>query len=171
MTTRSSLYLVWPSPYDKTFDDVEKDGLAFLGHWPSGELPALDGGQLSRLWPPECVMDFKVRRWYEQQSVELELLIAKWPSAEVWRETLGRIMGAFVDEGAVVAWCGNERSSPWVSCLNPDITETPVYAAYTKDRRLVCLSGLDEQMRYLDDENLRSVWEEISPSLPRSGVS
>jgi hypothetical protein len=166
--TKDALGIVWMSGSEASLADAEKPGMVFFGYWSVGDLPDVDETGFLGLWP-QGTIECRVRKWAEHQSVGVDFLVHSWPDARDWSHLLTIVLKRFIDLGALVAWCGGELSSPSVSSLNPAQSDGLVYAGFSSEAGLICLSGLDEELVYLDDTQLGILWKTVFPGLPSGG--
>jgi len=160
VTTKEALGIIWTQKLG-TIEHPEVDGLIFYGYWGEHLLPKLDPKDFCRIWPKgstECIY----RSWEEDYHVgSIEMHIVSYPSSCEWLSLLESSMKWFTDLGAIIVWCGGEVSSQSIESLGPDGRDGLVYAGYSSQTGLLCLSGLNEEVKYLGDAESDRLWKVI----------
>lgn len=168
MNTKDSLCVFWPKEHldndgKKVFYHEECSGVIFFGYWLS-VLPS-DTNFLKKatgIWS-EYMGDLKFDRWESEDynCFAVSILISTWPSSEKWRDIIKETLKLFIEEGAVIAWCGDEECSPSIDCFIVGKNAGNVYSAYTLHNDMVCNSNLDEEYKVLGDAQLLMLCEDF----------
>jgi hypothetical protein len=164
MKTKESLSLVWTS--ESTGEDGrtervqdEVDGLTFYSYWPhSAPAKLRENTYFAQLWDGASIVA-KLTKWDEEESriLSLDVRIYEWPDPMCWLECVSSTLKYFVEQGALVAWCGGEESSPSIDVFDPVSASGSVYAAYAQSTGFICNSGLLDDYEWLTDEQLLSI--------------
>lgn len=166
MNTKESLGIFWTfeklDNSNKTINyQDEVDGLIFYGFWENG-LPekslALDS--FSEIWRRADIRT-KLRKWNEEnyRVYSIEVYIKTWPEESSWRECIKSSLMWFQGQGALVAWCGGEDSSPSIDVFNPELASGNVYAASAANVGFLCNASLNDEHQELQDEQLLKFWD------------
>lgn len=70
-------------------------------------------------------------------------------------------------QGAIVAWCGGELC--WAAV--DEIDGGLAYAACSEPTGLICRAGLDDEIQWLGDDDVRDLWNWIQSHPDFAGVS
>ncbi len=156
------------------FEDIDKssevsryqdevDGVIFFGYWNKllpENLTSLD--TLSDLWVNASI-DLKSRKWQSEDynCFAVEVHIKSWPIAKDWDNIIKNSLLWFIDQGAILAWCGGEDSSPSIEIFNPDRSVGNVYAAYSSEIGYICNSSLLDEYQELEDAQLSRIAHSI----------
>lgn len=118
--------------------------------------------------PPDPVFLIEASRFWKEADVELlaerdgaeeedgslhqnalYIKIDRFPPDDrSWKAALECTLALFVQNGAAISWAGD------YTCMwhyQPTESMTACYAAYTAQTGLLCLSGLDEELRFLEE--------------------
>ncbi|MGH9629444.1 MAG: hypothetical protein ACRD7E_14075, partial [Bryobacteraceae bacterium] len=68
-----------------------------------------------------------------------------------WLNTVGASLRYLCDSGAAISWAGGYEC---FGDYSPKVTFAGCYAAFTPSTGLVCLSDIDEDLRYIDEDPL-----------------
>lgn len=147
---------------------LETDGMYFYGYWGKRAVPALPGEEFERLWPEGSLYKHVVTPWPAYCSTGIGFAITRWPDPDAWIPLLQQSLGWFVARGAIVAWCGGELCWAGVDELDGG---NLVYAAYSEPSGLICRAGLDDEMVWLGDDDVRDLWNWIQSHSDFAGVS
>lgn len=159
MKTKESLGIFWTfetrSDGEKYQDEVA--GLIFYGYWNSDLSEQVQ----------KCVTTFiaifgkenvetKLRKWEGEGNCNysIEVFIKSWPSEQQWLHCIENCLRWFTDKGAVIAWCGSELCGPTLDVFNLGDSTGSVYAAYSPNIGLLCNSGLNDEYRGLETNQL-----------------
>jgi hypothetical protein len=172
MITRESLLFIRTIREDdgsgmRFLGQEEGDGLRFFGHWKTHFPHSLHGlSAVLQAWPEQGIEASLVRWDGENYPVfTLEVAILRWPSADEWPVLLEKTLKWFTDQGAIVAWCGDELSTASIDNFDPILARGNVYACYF-DGRFILNSNLDEEYRILTDEQLLAVQSHLGQATP-----
>ena len=149
MKTRESLGIFWSFKNKEGIgigqEDV--DGIIFYGLWKPC-INSLKEDGFKNIWNSFDV-DVKLTKWgaIENASFSMEVYIKTWDDCS-WENTVAKSLRWFVDQGAVLAWCGSEMISPSLTELEP-IEQSQIYAAYSEETGLLCNSALDDDFEGL----------------------
>ncbi|MFC5769751.1 hypothetical protein [Thauera sinica] len=161
MKTIESLGIYWPF-LDADSNEIYQDevsGLVFYGYWEEGipshiynEIPSF-----KEIWGGG--VDIKTREWdgEESSNFSIEVKINSWPDESHWMSIIERSLKWFVENGAVISWCGTEFSSPLLSIFSLDESNGcagSIYAAFSEGVGFFCGSGLNEEYQDIDDLQL-----------------
>lgn len=159
MKTKVSLGIFWtfepPSGGEKYQDELA--GLIFYGYWSSDapELVQKCVNTFIAIWGKVNVAT-KLRKWEGEGNCNysIDVNIKSWPNEHHWRFCIGNSLRWFTDQGAAIAWCGSELCSPTLAIFNPGDSRGSVYAAYSPDIGFFCNSGLYDEYRGLETNQL-----------------
>ena len=126
-------------------------GLKLTGWWRT-EPPDLGTlKELNALWPSvhatiKLEHDILEDPDLNKHQICAYIRILKYPHA--WLQVVEESLKCFVDRGAAISWAGG-----WECFLHYSRDETfaGCYAAYTLETGLICHSGLDEPLTYLEE--------------------
>lgn len=158
MKTIESLGIYWAC-VDESSGEIYQDevgGLIFYGYWRekgTGEIVG-DGSSFEAIW--EGRADVKFRKWEgeEMSPLSAEVKINMWPGEFKWLLFVERSLRWFVENGAIVSWCGAELCSPSLDVFSPGESSGSVYAAYSERVGFVCGSGLEEEYQDINASQL-----------------
>lgn len=168
MKTLDEIYIFWSSADPKSgevFQD-EVPGLIFYGYGDASWSTESVYEKFSEIWR-DTHSEIKSRDWQGEGMCQgaMELKINEWPDPDKWLIYLEASLRSFVEAGALISWCGDENSSPALEALNPGNDSGSVYAAYSDKGGFIYASGLCDDYKELDDEDLKK----IGPSLETEG--
>ncbi len=159
MTTKESLGIYWKNDTEHQ----EVNGMTYYGLWKDSLPNNLYLDKLTKLWK-EGKIDFQLTRCeseeYKVYCLDLHLIM--FPPQAYWLEITEDTLAWFVEAKAVVSWCGVEDCSPNPEILNPQSSFGNVYAAYSPEMGFICNADLDSEMKYLEDEQLASIYMVIA---------
>ena len=116
MKTNQSLGVYW-----KLVDGFEYiDGMYFYGFW-LNELPPKQNMENINFVFSSGKTKVKLTRFdgEDYKVYEARIAIEKYPDKEIWFKTIRDTLHLFIDQGAIIAWCGGEDCSP-----NPTIFDS-----------------------------------------------
>lgn len=155
MTSREVLWI-----YDRAPE--EADGVVFNGYWgPDSPLPKLDVGEFSSIWSEGAVVCHSRAMPDDYFVASIVVKILRYPAAGDWIPALRSALRWFVERGAVVSWCGHELCSQSIEAFGPHCGDGLVYAAYSNRTGMLCRSGLDDEVQFLDDSDSLRLWQVI----------
>jgi hypothetical protein len=126
----------------------------------------------AELWPEGTEYETTRLRATEGPQWEVlvwDILIVAWPPESQWEQTLRGTLHSLRDEGAAMAWFGEEGafSDP------PELFSTPgqpgVYAALSDRLGFACTAQLDKPFALLDAKKLGILDEELKEMLAHQG--
>ena len=142
-----------PLPSEFSPNGPEQPGLMFIGWWPRRPELDVEMGSFANLWPADSSTFKYIYESLDELGGHAYQVIAyvrilKYPSASDWLSIVSSSLSYFVDQEAVVSWVGGYECSvrywperPLVGC----------YAAFTRSHGFLCLGGLDDHLRYIND--------------------
>ena len=149
-TARDLTITTWPADAEDQPLVLSVPGLKLTGWWP-GDPPSLQVfDALKVIWPTQSAV-LKIERDIledgdgKKHQVCAYVRIRQYP--DHWRDTVRSALKFLVENGAAIAWAGG-----WDCFLQylPYEKFAGCYAAFTEATDLICLSDLDEPIRYLD---------------------
>lgn len=87
--------------------------------------------------------------------------VNQWPDDKTWSDQVRATLAGLVANGALVAWAGGYDCNWAPEVLNPEECAGNVYAAYSRATGFLCNAQLSEEMRFLDDDQLRALWRVV----------
>lgn len=170
MKTSDSLGIYW-SFMDDSSSDLYQDevaGLIFFGFWKAAYSSKIveKVAFLNIIWKEFA--DIKIREWEGDalSNLSVEIKINYWPTERSWKKNIESSLRWFVDNGALISWCGGELSSPSLSVFHPESGAGSVYAAYCESIGFACGSELNSEYYDLDAVEL----EKFAGAVRASGV-
>lgn len=170
MRTSDSLGIYW-SFVDGDSGELYQDevaGLILFGFWKAAYSPEVmeKAAFLNNIW--KGFADIKLREWEGDalSNLSVEIKINSWPIEKVWKKYIEASLRWFVDNGALISWCGGELSSPSLSVFHPESGAGSVYAAYCESIGFACGSELNSEYHDLDAVAL----EKFAGAVKASGV-
>lgn len=158
MKTIESLGIYWAC-VDKSSGEIYQDevgGLIFYGYWRERGASEIfgNGSSFEAIW--EGHADVRFRKWEGEgmSPLSAEVKINMWPDEFKWLLCVERSLRWFVENGAIVSWCGSELCSPSLDVFSSDESSGSVYAAYSGCLGFVCGSGLEEEYRDINASQL-----------------
>ncbi|MDE1465695.1 hypothetical protein [Spartinivicinus poritis] len=162
MKTIESLGIYWMfeeySGGEKYQDEV--DGLIFYGYWLRGsERENFVYDDVFQLIWGEGRVETKSRKWGNAGicNFSIEIYIKCWPIELEWKKKIESSLRWFIDNGAVISWCGAEYCSPSLEVFDPDNNAGSIYAAFTSETGLICNSELHEEYQELNSDQLNKL--------------
>jgi hypothetical protein len=135
--------------------DSDVLGLKFTGWWPDGAPPLSAIEHLRLCWPEQSALfDFFVDPIPDDDGRDHQLTvnvrILDYPSP--WLSVVECSLRCFVESGASIAWAGGYECFLHYSSVS---RLEGCYAALTSRGGFMCLSDLDEPLRYIASEPSR----------------
>ncbi|MFY0602275.1 MAG: hypothetical protein JXR03_21565 [Cyclobacteriaceae bacterium] len=159
MITINSLGIYWK--FARGHEEV--DGLSFYGFWENTVPRVLEDESLKKKWINSEIEYKEVKIHAEEYKVYgVDILIKKFPSPNYWLSIIEETLKWLIDNGATVAWCGAEDSSPNPRVFDPLESAGNVYACYSNITGLMCNSNLDQELEYLRDDQLKQILDLLS---------
>lgn len=158
MKTIESLGIYWAF-IDKSSGEIYQDevgGLVFYGYWrdgcPSGIFDNISLFEV--VWKDYA--DVKLRKWEgeDMSNLSVEVKINMWPDKLKWLLCIEWSLRWFVENGAIISWCGSELCSPSLDIFSSGEGSGSVYAAYSERVGFVCGSGLEEEYQDINTSQL-----------------
>ncbi|MDZ4816036.1 MAG: hypothetical protein SGI71_07190 [Verrucomicrobiota bacterium] len=81
------------------------------------------------------------------------------PPASLWKQLLVSICEKLGRQNAKLIWMGDETCTPNPLVLKPGMNYGNVYGVWNNEKGLIIASGLDEEMKYLEDRDLEMMWK------------
>lgn len=128
-------------------------GIVFAGWW-QRDPPALsEFDAFASCWPPNSatfkyLLESLEELGGEGHQVFAYVRILNYPE-QSWTEVIAKSLEFFTDRGAAIAWAGGYECFVRYTHGGKPLG---CYAAFTPEGGLVCLGGLDEPLRYLDED-------------------
>ncbi|MFM7077216.1 MAG: hypothetical protein ACKO3G_14320 [Planctomycetaceae bacterium] len=156
MKTKDTLEIVWNSG-----DGQELcSGLYFCGWFPGGETGGCSQ-QIREVF--HAIGGICQFRDIEQHGTVriVSVRMTQFPDDITWRQAVEATFKILLNAGAGVAWAGGEDCSWHLEVLDPASDAGNIYAAKTNASGLLCNSALADEIRYLSDEQLQSLWSVV----------
>ena len=131
----------------------ETDGILLYGYWRKS---FTNGSKFPlHLWPDGTLAKKYVYQDKDWTIVEWTVRIAQWPTSSAWCNTLEDSMKFFCQQGALVAWCGQEGffENP-TNLFLPEVTQSSIYAGYSPRHGMICSAYLKKPYVGLSDQSL-----------------
>ncbi len=153
MKTKDTLEIVWNS---------EEGQELCSGVYLCGWFPGADTGGCS-----EHIRDVfqaiggicQVRDIEQHGTVQIvSVRMTRFPDNITWRQTVEAAFKILLNAGAAVAWAGGEDCSWHLEVLDPASDAGNVYAAKTNASGFLCNSALADEIQYLSEGQLQSLW-------------
>ena len=136
----------------------EVEGLSFFSYWPDSFNKNMDCTELYSMWGINSIKtEFCSSEYDGKKIVTVNVRIRKWPTSEQWLELIERSMRYFIDNGALVAWCGGYDGSPSIDVFDPSKASGNVYAAYSIKSGFLCNAALNDEYKSLTDNQLLKI--------------
>lgn len=159
-TARTGLGIIWPFRSAGEREQVgsllgEVPGFRLIGYWPNADASeSLDTERFCNIWPERSIETrASLLHDAEDETVvrhqRVSVWIKKWPEAGRWRRCIEESLQIFVERGAALSWCEPEAG---IVMYDPSTAFEGCYAAFTTGTGLICLGGLDDPLRSLDEE-------------------
>lgn len=169
MKTSDSLGIYWPC-IDKVNNEIYQDevsGLIFYGFWSHGYSSEVLGNvdSFENIWMGG--VDIRFREWSGEamSNLSIEMKINSWPSKNRWRESIEASLRWFIENGALISWCGGEWSSPSLAVFMEDQRSGLVYAAFCKSVGFAWGSDLESEYRDVEGSELRKFEQVVNRKL------
>ena len=152
MNVRESLCIIWHG----SEGGEEVTGIAIYAQFAAPGSDALTA--LEKFWNAEEVCLRASSFAFEGGSIKVaDIRVDSWPTPKKWLEAIKSSLKFCLDAGTSVAWAGDESCSWHPDVLDPTKNAGNVYAAYSRQTGFLCNAGLDDEIAYLNDEQLKSL--------------
>ena len=154
MTTRNSLGIFWM--FSGGHEEVE--GISLFGLWSSCLPNSFNIDEITKFWTG-WEFNTKVNEYNleEYKVIGIDFYIKSFPDSNQWIQDIEAILKWITENGAIISWCGGEDCSPNPEILKPGNAVGNIYACYSPSIGFVCNSGLEEEMEYLNDDQLKDI--------------
>ena len=160
MTTKDSLWIV-------AFDGEghnELSGIAFYGLF-KNQID-FDSTSIKSIWNGFAIIQNQV--WYKDYSVcSIQIVINEFPSNEVWKSLIKNTLESFINTGAYLAWCGDESCYASLDIFDPQQSSGNIYSCLLKNKKWFFNASLEDEIVFLDDEQLLNVKHFLEEEGPR----
>ncbi|MFC7050603.1 2-hydroxyacyl-CoA dehydratase [Emcibacter nanhaiensis] len=156
MNVKDSIYIVWNAENAGANSGQEfEPGLYFYGYWKNSLLPELETEKLLNAWH-DAKVAFKAQKIKENDynHIVIDMRVFDFPPQSQWLTNIRKTLQFLSENGAMISWCGDETCHGHLSIFNPTEASGNIYAAYSKENGFYCNSDLDEEIHYLNDEQL-----------------
>lgn len=131
---------------------LDAPGIMFAGWWRSHPPAVSAFDSFATCWPPDCAtFKYRVESLKEIGGEGYQAFayvrILHYP--EAWTSVIAKSLEFFTNRGAAIAWAGGYEC--FVRYRVGDKLKG-CYAAFTSKGGLICLGGLDEPLRYIDED-------------------
>jgi hypothetical protein len=132
---------------------LDVPGILFAGWWERQPPELSEFGAFANGWPPEsATFKYSLESLAELGGKGFQAFayvrILRYPE-DSWMQVIAKSLSFFTDRGAAIAWAGGYEcfvrymaGGKLLGC----------YAAFTPKGGLACRGGLDEPLRYLDED-------------------
>ncbi|MER0042978.1 hypothetical protein [Pseudomonas sp. MGal98] len=158
MKTIESLGIYW-SFVDEASGEIYQDevgGVVFYGYWREGGGNEIVNNKPSfeTIW--QGCADVKFRKWEGKgmSNLSAEVKMDMWPDNLKWLSYVERSLRWFIENGALISWCGSELCSPSLDVFSSVEGSGSVYAAYSEGIGFVCGSGLEQEYQDVNASQL-----------------
>ena len=155
MITKKSLGIFWK--FKEGLQEV--DGIYFYGLWKHSMPKNLNLEGINDLWYSGEI-EYKIIKCDgdDYKVFSITFYIKKFPDAKYWISNLKSVLSWLNNSGAFVSWCGAEDCSPNPDIFNKKRSSGNIYACYSNKTNFMCNSGLHDELKYLNDNQLDDVW-------------
>lgn len=131
----------------------EADGILLYGYW--NQLFTNESNFPLHLWPDGTLAKKYLYQDKGWTIVEWTVRVAQWPTPSAWCNTLEGSMRTLCQQGALVAWCGNEGFFEYPTNLFlSEASQSGIYAGYSSRYGMMCSAFLKKPYSELDSQSL-----------------
>ncbi len=156
MKTIESLGIFWTFTTSQEKFQDEVDGLIFYGYWKNDffkeKLASLE--TFKSIWG-EGKIEVRSIIWEGDSNCNfsVEVRILMWPE-QSWILCIEDSLKWFTKQGACIAWCGTEYSTPSLDIFELGEVSDEIYAAFTSNTGFLCNAGLYDEYSNLSKEDI-----------------